>query len=158
MPRKRSSTPACGPDGQQYRAFFDQSVATYRQTVLVAFQQVEDGLAGLRILSAQIQQQDQAVQASDRFVKIATNRFKVGIDPYLNVLTAQISLLGNQQTEVNLKIQRMTTSVQLVEALGGGWDSSAIPGDKELLSDPPKAKPTAPASVPPKGSPPLTPP
>jgi NodT family efflux transporter outer membrane factor (OMF) lipoprotein len=118
----------------QYRAQYDATVANYRQTVLTAFQQVEDNLASLRILSVEIQQQDTAVGSAERNLKIATDRYKLGIDPYLNVITAQTTLLSNRQTAVNLRIQQMTASVQLVEALGGGWDASQIPTPHQVLS------------------------
>jgi NodT family efflux transporter outer membrane factor (OMF) lipoprotein len=81
---------------QQYRAQYDSTVATYRQTVLTAFQQVEDNLATLRILSLQIQQQDTAVGSAERSLSLATDRYRLGIDPYLNVITAQTTLLTNQ--------------------------------------------------------------
>jgi NodT family efflux transporter outer membrane factor (OMF) lipoprotein len=109
---------------EQYKGVYQQSVATYRQTVLSAFQGVEDDLAGLRILSKQLGQQQQAIQSSQRYLDLATQRFKLGIDPYLNVLSAQVSLLSNQQTEITLQAQQLTTSVQLIEAFGGGWDPS----------------------------------
>lgn len=118
----------------QYRAQYDETVANYRQTVLTAFQQVEDNLASLRILSVELQQQDTAVTSAERNLKIATDRYKLGIDPYLNVITAQTTLLSNRQTDVNLRIQQMTASVQLVEALGGGWDASQIPTPHQVLS------------------------
>ena len=119
---------------QQYRSAYDASVANYRQTVLAAFQQVEDNMASLRILSQEIRQQDAAVASAQRNLKLATDRYKLGIDPYLNVITAQTSLLTNQQTAVNLRIQQMTSSVQLIEALGGGWDTSKLPTGRELIS------------------------
>ena len=128
----------------QFRAQYEETVANYRQTVLTAFQQVEDNLAALRILSIEIQQQDTAVTSAERNLKIATDRYKLGIDPYLNVITAQTTLLSNKQTDVNLRIQQMTDSVQLVEALGGGWDSSQVPTPKQVLhqdSPPPPAPP-----------------
>ncbi len=117
----------------QFRAQYDATVANYRETVLTAFQQVEDNLAALRILSVEIQQQDTAVTSAERNLKIATDRYKLGIDPYLNVITAQTTLLSNKQTDVNLRIQQMTSSVQLVEALGGGWDASQIPTPSQVL-------------------------
>jgi multidrug efflux pump len=123
---------------EQYQAGYDQAVATYKQTVLTAFQQTEDALAGLRILAAELQTQTNAVGSSVRYLKIATNRFKTGIDPYLNVITAQVTLLTNRETEVTLQMNQMTTSVQLVEALGGGWDVSKLPSDKELSKGAPK--------------------
>jgi len=127
----------------QFRAQYDETVANYRQTVLTAFQQVEDNLASLRILSVEIQQQDTAVTSAERNLKIATDRYKLGIDPYLNVITAQTTLLGNRQTDVDLRIQQMTSSVQLVEALGGGWDASQIPTPSQVLhqDSPPQPPP-----------------
>ncbi len=112
---------------QQAQANYDQTVAMYRQTVLTAFQQVEDNLAALRMLSQEVQQEDTAVTSSQRYLSLANQRYKVGIDPYLNVITAQATLLTNQRTALNLRMQQMTASVQLIEALGGGWDASQIP-------------------------------
>lgn len=127
---------------QQYQAAFDQTVANYRQTVLTAFQQVEDNLAALRILSVEIQQQDAAVKSAQRNLNVATDRFKLGLDPYLNVITAQTALLSNQQTAVNLRMQQMTSSVQLMEALGGSWNVKQIPSPQELISkNPPTSTP-----------------
>jgi NodT family efflux transporter outer membrane factor (OMF) lipoprotein len=111
---------------QQYQAQYQQAVANYRQTVLTAFQQVEDNLAALRILSLQIKQQDTAVTSAQRYVSIATDRYKLGLDPYLDVITAQTALLSAQQTAVTLRLQQLTASVQLIEALGGGWDASQL--------------------------------
>ncbi|MFZ3215979.1 MAG: efflux transporter outer membrane subunit [Candidatus Acidiferrales bacterium] len=125
----------------QYRAQYDVTVANYRGTVLTAFQQVEDNLAALRILSVEIQQQDTAVTSAERNLKIATDRYKLGIDPYLNVITAQTTLLSNKQTAVDLRIQQMTASVQLVEAVGGGWDSSQIPTPSQVLHQEPASPP-----------------
>ena len=118
----------------QYRAAYDQSVATYRQTVLTAFGQVEDNLASLRILSQEIGQQDQSVSYSLRYLNIATDRYKLGLDPYLDVITAQTSLLSSQQTAVTLRLQQLTASVQLIEALGGGWDASLLPTAADIHS------------------------
>jgi NodT family efflux transporter outer membrane factor (OMF) lipoprotein len=127
---------------QQYQAAFDQTVANYRQTVLTAFQQVEDNLAALRILSLEIQQQDAAVKSAQRNLNVATDRFKLGLDPYLNVITAQTALLSNQQTAVNLRMQQMTSSVQLIEALGGSWNIKQLPSGQELISkNPPTSTP-----------------
>lgn len=126
---------------QQYQAAFDQTVANYRQTVLTAFQQVEDNLAALRILSQEIQQQDAAVNAAQRYLKVATDRFKLGLDPYLDVITAQTALLSNQQTAVNLRMQQMTSSVQLIETLGGGWSTTQLPSPQELISKNPPSTP-----------------
>jgi len=119
---------------QQYQAAYDETVANYRNTVLTAFQQVEDNISELRILSVELRQQDTAVNSANRNLTIATNRYRLGIDPYLNVITAQTTLLSNQQTAVNLRIQEMTTSVQLIKALGGGWNVSQVPGQTQLIS------------------------
>ncbi len=117
---------------QQFRAAYDRGVANYRQTVLTAFQQVEDNLAALRILSQEIKQQDTAVNSAQRNLQLAMQRYQAGIDPYLNIITAQTTLLTNQQTAVNLRRDQMTASVQLIEALGGGWDTTQLPSMKEV--------------------------
>jgi len=121
---------------QQYRATYDQTVANYQQTALTAFQQVEDNLAALRILSQDIDQQDAAVQAATRNFQEADVRYKAGLDPYLNVITAQTTLLTDQQAAVNFRMQQMVASVQLIMALGGGWDSSQIPSEREVGKQP----------------------
>ncbi|MGB0042279.1 MAG: efflux transporter outer membrane subunit, partial [Terriglobales bacterium] len=117
---------------QQYRANYDQTVANYRETVLTAFQQVEDNLASLRILSHSIDQQNAAVEAAARNLQESTVRYKAGVDPYLNVIVAQTTLLNDQQTAVNFRMQEMVASVQLIKALGGGWDAARIPSPKEI--------------------------
>jgi NodT family efflux transporter outer membrane factor (OMF) lipoprotein len=111
----------------QFIATYNADVASYRQTVLTAFQQVEDNLSAVRILSKEIQQQQQAVQSAQRFLELAQARYETGVDQYLNVLVAQTTLLNDQQTLSNLHTQAMTASVQLIEALGGGWDRSQLP-------------------------------
>ena len=127
---------------QQFRATYDNSVANYRQTVLTAFQQVEDNLAALRILSQEVRQQDTAVTSAQRNLQLAQQRYQAGIDPFLNVITAQTALLTNQQTAVNLRRDQMTASVQLIEALGGGWDAAQLPSMKEVS----EVTPAAPAA------------
>jgi NodT family efflux transporter outer membrane factor (OMF) lipoprotein len=112
---------------RQYNAQFNADVAAYRQTVLTAFQQVEDYVSTVRVLSQQIERQRAAVAAAQRFLDIATSRYQTGIDPYLNVITAQTTLLSDQQTEVTLRVSEMTASVQLIQALGGGWDMEQLP-------------------------------
>jgi len=124
---------------QQSRAFYDRNVANYRQTVLTAFQQVEDNLAALRILSREIRQKDTAVNSAERNLESATQRYQAGIDPYLNVITAQTTLLTNQQTAVNLRRDQMTASVQLIEALGGGRDAAQLPSVKDVSQVTPAA-------------------
>jgi len=122
---------------QQYQANYEQTVANYRQTVLISFQQVEDNLASLRILSQAIEQQNAAVEAATRSLQEATARYAGGVDPYLNVIVAQTSLLNDQQTAVNFRMQEMVASVQLIKALGGGWDASHIPSSKEIRAQMP---------------------
>jgi NodT family efflux transporter outer membrane factor (OMF) lipoprotein len=112
---------------RQYTAQFNADVAAYRQTVLTAFQQVEDSISSVRVLSQQIERQQAAVAAAQRFLDIATSRYQTGIDPYLNVITAQTTLLSDEQTEVTLRVSEMTASVQLIQALGGGWELSQLP-------------------------------
>src|ERR1017187_7590469 len=118
----------------QFRAQYDETVANYRQAVLTGFQQVEDNLASLRILSVELQHQNAAVKSAERNLALATDRYKLGIDPYLNVITAQTSLLSNQETAVTLRIQQMTASTGLIEALGGSWDASQLPSPAQLVS------------------------
>jgi NodT family efflux transporter outer membrane factor (OMF) lipoprotein len=116
----------------QFTATYNADVAAYRQTVLTAFQQVEDNLAAVRILSKQIQQQQQAVDSAGRFLELANARYYTGVDTYLNVLVAQTTLLTDQQQLATLRIQAMTASVQLIEALGGGWDASQLPSPAQV--------------------------
>jgi len=98
-----------------------------RQLVLAAFQQVEDSMATVRILSKQIQQQQLAERTAERYLELAQARYETGVDQYLNVLVAQTTLLNDQQQLASLRTQAMTASVQLIEALGGGWDRSQLP-------------------------------
>ena len=117
---------------QEHKAYYDQAVATYRQTVLTAFVQVEDNLAALRVLSEDIQRQDAAIRSAERNLDAAMSRYQAGLDPYLNVISAQTLLLGTLQTEAAFRVQQMVASVRLIEALGGGWDASQIPSPKDL--------------------------
>ena len=127
---------------QQYQANYDQTVANYRQTVLTAFQQVEDNLAALRILSQTVEQQDAAVDAAARSLREAEVRYKAGLDPYLNVIVAQTILLNDRQAAVNFRMQEMVASVQLIKALGGGWDATQIPSPKDIAKNPSGSNPT----------------
>ena len=116
----------------QFITTYNADLASYRQTVLTAFQQVEDGLSSVRILSQQVLKQQQAVASSEEVLKLEMARYETGVDPYLDVVTAQTTLLNNQQTLANLHVQEMTASVQLIEALGGGWDRSQLPTPTEV--------------------------
>jgi NodT family efflux transporter outer membrane factor (OMF) lipoprotein len=107
---------------EQSQAIYQGTVANYRQTVLTAFQEVEDNLSALRILSHELQQQNAAVESSQRYLTLAGVRYQSGIDIYLNVINAQTTLLNNQRTALNLQMEQLTASVQLIKALGGGWN------------------------------------
>jgi NodT family efflux transporter outer membrane factor (OMF) lipoprotein len=113
---------------QEATANYDSTVANYREVVLTAFQQVEDDLSGLRILKNEAVAEDQAVKSANQSLDIATNQYKAGTSDYLTVITAQATALNDEITAVNIRTRRMTTSVLLVEALGGGWDASKLPG------------------------------
>jgi NodT family efflux transporter outer membrane factor (OMF) lipoprotein len=108
------------------RASYDESVANYREAVLTAFQQVEDGLSGLVMLSEASKTQQAAVDESRRALDIANNRYVGGVTTYLDVITAQSTLLANERLATQLLGEQMTTSVYLVKALGGSWDASDI--------------------------------
>ena len=124
---------------QQYTATYNANVATYRQTVLTAFQQVEDYLAATRILSEQILKQQEAVDSAQTYLNLETGRYETGVDPYLDVMIAQTTLLGDQQTLATLHVEEMTASIELIQALGGGWDSSQLPTPAQVAVKPAKA-------------------
>jgi outer membrane protein TolC len=108
------------------RAAYDESVANYRELVLEAFQQVEDGLSGLALLNQAAKTQQAAVADSRRALDIANDRYVGGVTTYLDVITAQSTLLSNERLATQLLGQQMTTSVYLVKALGGAWDASDL--------------------------------
>lgn len=118
----------------QYTATYNADVASYRQIVLAAFQQVEDYIATLRIISLEISREGEAIQAAQRYVDIATARYQTGLDPYLNVIAARIALLTDRQTEMALRMSEMTASVQLIQALGGGWDVTQLPTASQVTN------------------------
>jgi len=109
------------------RANYDAAVATYRQTSLTAFQEVEDNVAALRILENETQQQQQAVASSQESLQLFTNRYKGGVDTYLQVITAQTIELANERNAIDILRRRLDASVLLVKALGGGWNVSDLP-------------------------------
>jgi NodT family efflux transporter outer membrane factor (OMF) lipoprotein len=113
-------------------AAYDANVAVYRQDVLTAFQDVEDNLAALRILSDEATQENIAVESSQRSLDLSLTRYTGGIAIYTEVITAQNALLANQRTAIGIRARRMTASVLLVKALGGGWDVSALPSTKAV--------------------------
>ena len=112
------------------KSAYDESVANYRESVLTAFQEVEDGLSGLRALSQASTTQDAAVADSRRALELANNRYVGGVTSYLDVITAQATLLNNQRLATQLLGQQMVLSVYLVKALGGGWDASQIQNEE----------------------------
>ncbi|MGB7266526.1 MAG: efflux transporter outer membrane subunit [Terracidiphilus sp.] len=121
-------------DGNLYRAQLHQYVATYnadlsnyRQTVLIAFQQVEDALAATRVYSQQILRQQQAVKDAQDYLNLELVRYNTGVDPYVDVVIAQTTLLNNRVTLNALQVEEMTSAVELVQSLGGGWDRTQLP-------------------------------
>jgi NodT family efflux transporter outer membrane factor (OMF) lipoprotein len=118
----------------QTLAAYDATVANYRQTVLVGFQQVEDNLAALRVLEKEAQAEDDAVKAAQNALDISTYQYKAGIVNYLTVITEQAILLQDQVQALNILTRRMSSSVLLIEALGGGWTSAKLPSVNELKS------------------------
>jgi NodT family efflux transporter outer membrane factor (OMF) lipoprotein len=112
-------------------AAYDQTVANYRETVLTSFQQVEDNVAALRILEHEAQVQEKAVVAAQKYLDLAITRYKGGVTSYLEVTTAQTAALSDEVTAINILARRMVDAVSLVQALGGGWDRSALPARPE---------------------------
>ncbi len=110
----------------EQRAVYDSTVAGYRQTVLTAFQQVEDSLAALRVYQQEAEKIQATVRAADAALTVSSIQYKAGTTNYLTVLTAQVTLLNAQVTAVDLETRRMVASVQLIQALGGGWESSQL--------------------------------
>jgi NodT family efflux transporter outer membrane factor (OMF) lipoprotein len=114
------------------RAFYEQDVANYRQTVLTAFQQIEDQLAALRILEQQAEVQDAAVAAAQEAEALIFNQYTAGTVAYTNVITAQTVALSNRQTALSILQNRLVASVTLLQALGGGWDAAQLPSDAQV--------------------------
>ena len=131
----------------QARAAYDATVASYRETVLTGFQEVEDNLAALRILEEENQVQDEAVKAARQSLAVAMNQYRAGIVSYLNVLVVQVIALNNEKTAIDIQGRRMVASVLLVKALGGGWNASALSsadgdnGKTLKVQEPAEAKP-----------------
>jgi len=111
---------------RQARAAYDVAVANYRQAVLTAFQQVEDQLIALRILEQQYSVQDRTVKSANEAVRLTINEYKAGIVAYTSVVTAQATALADAQTLLTIRQSRLTASVALIQALGGGWDAASL--------------------------------
>ena len=116
----------------QSQAAYDSIAANYRQTVLTAFQQVEDNLAALRILADESTVLDRAVSSAERSVTISTAQYKGGVASYIQVITVQAIALANQRSAIDVQTRRMTASVLLIEALGGGWSASQLPSVQDV--------------------------
>lgn len=116
------------------RAAYDASVATYRQTVLTAFAEVENGLAGVRILNRQQAVQDEAVVLARRAVEITLNEYRAGTQNFTTVVTAQATALNNEVSALQIRLNRFTNVVSLIRALGGGWDVRSLPTREELAA------------------------
>jgi outer membrane protein TolC len=114
-------------------------VASYRQTVLTAFQQVEDDLAALRILDNEAGVQATAVEAAERSLSLSQTRYDGGVTSYLEVITAQNAALSDEVTAVNILGRRMASAVLLIQALGGGWDKATLPDRPECCGKLPVA-------------------
>ena len=111
---------------------YDATVASYRQTVLTGFQQVEDQLAALRVLENEAQAEDRAVDAARRSLAISTAQYKAGTANYLQVITTQAIALQDERAAVDIRTRRMLASVLLIEALGGGWNASTLPTTQDV--------------------------
>jgi NodT family efflux transporter outer membrane factor (OMF) lipoprotein len=111
----------------QYEAQYNADLATYRQSVLTAFQQVEDSMVATRVYSQQILKQQDAVKDAQDYLNLELIRYNTGVDPYVDVTLAQTTLLTNQETLNSLQVEEMTSAVELVQTLGGGWDRSQLP-------------------------------
>ena len=136
------------------RANYDESVANYREQVLTAFQEVEDGLSGLRVLEQQGIAYDKAVKSAQNTVDISTSRYREGLANYLEVITAETNLLSNQLVADQILEQRLLTTVQLIEALGGGWQDSRIYSSSTAPTPPSTPQsPSAPTSTAPAPQP-----
>ena len=130
---------------QQAQAAYDESVANYRQGVLTAFQEVEDNLAALRILESEAKTEGAAVAAAEHSLALSNNRYRGGVATYLEVITAQSAALSDERTAVELSGRRMTDSVLLIKALGGGWNAASLPSAQDLAKSPAVAsQPTSP--------------
>jgi NodT family efflux transporter outer membrane factor (OMF) lipoprotein len=134
---------------EQAQAQYDQAVAGYRQTVLGAFQAVEDNLSAMRILTQEGERERTAVASAEHYLQLTLTRYRAGIDSSLNVATAQTIVLGNRQAEVQIQLRQVQAGVALVMALGGGWDSSLIPAKRDLTAHQGKWTPASASAAPP---------
>jgi NodT family efflux transporter outer membrane factor (OMF) lipoprotein len=134
-------------------AAYDGAVANYRQTVLTAFQNVEDNLSALRVLAQERGEQETAVKTAQKTLDLAMVRYTGGVDSYLNVITAQTALLTSQLTQISIELRQMTASVQLAEGLGGGWDLRQLPPESDMTAKNPQSPNGLPLPVTGNGTP-----
>jgi outer membrane protein TolC len=113
-------------------AVFNQDLANYRQTVLTAFQQVEDQLAALRILAEQARVQDAALAAANEAVRVLNNQYLAGTVAYTSVIVAEQTALTDAETALTIRENQLVASASLIQALGGGWNASQLPGREEI--------------------------
>jgi outer membrane protein TolC len=131
----------------QAQAAYDASIAGYRQTVLSAFQEVEDNLAALRILKQEADEQDVATKSAENSLALEMDGYKEGIYSYLDVVVVQNIALTNERASVQILGRRMVAAVTLISALGGGWDSSQLPWPNNMKSPPPTEASTPPSTT-----------
>src|SRR6185369_8740684 len=115
-----------GAQTDQARAAYDETVALYRQTVLAAFQEVEDNLAALRILAQEARAQEDLLVSARQAVTVSMNQYRAGTLNYLNVIIAQAAALTNERAAVNIRSRRLVACAVLIKALGGGWDATLL--------------------------------
>ena len=108
-------------------AGYDATVASYRQTALTAFQEVEDNLSALRILNTEARQQHNATSAAEDTLHLFQNRYEGGVDTYLQVVTAQTTALNNERNDIDIRRRELEASVLLIKATGGSWTTSKLP-------------------------------
>jgi outer membrane protein TolC len=109
------------------RAGYDATVANYRQSVLSSFQQVEDNLVVLHVLSTESVQQHEATASAEESLRLFQNRYAGGVDTYLQVVTSQTAALANERNDIDLMRRRLEANVLLIKAVGGGWEISSLP-------------------------------
>ena len=132
---------------------YDATVADYRQTVLTAFQQVEDNLAALRVLEKEARQQREATTSAEQSLDLFQTRYEGGVDTYLQVVTWQTAALNNQRNDLDILQRRLDASVLLIKALGGGWDTSQLPSPPQLTLKTPPVASTSTSSTAPTSNP-----
>ena len=117
---------------RQYEATYNADVAGYKQTILTAFQQVEDYIAELRVTSQQLNRQEAALSSAQTYVTLETGRYETGLDPYPNLITARLTLLSSEEARVTLRMNELTEAVELIQSLGGGWNVSQLPSPESI--------------------------